>query len=163
LVNMQQLFHPMCWTDPSTRWITHLTTLTELQAIQVSSGVYVYQPNALISQAMTPAIIGQSSYDAGSKTVRPMGTLLGWPVYISEKLPTLGNTGDLNLVCPSQYGMARRAGLEVGLSEHFYFSTDRIAYRFKMRHDGRSLWRAAYLQADGSQSVSPFVTLLTHT
>jgi hypothetical protein len=161
LVNMQQLLHPMCW--PGARWITHLTTLTELQAIQVSAGVYVYQPNALISQAMQPSIIGNSSYDSGAKITRPMGSLLGWPVYISEKVPTLGNTGDLSLVCPDQYGYARRAGLEVGLSEHFYFSTDRIAYRFKMRHDGRSLWRAPYIQADGTQSVSPFVVLLTHT
>jgi HK97 family phage major capsid protein len=161
LVNMQQLLHPMCW--PNARWIGHLTTLTELQAIQVSAGVYVYQPNALISQAMTPTIIGNSTYSSGEKITRPMGTLLGWPFYISEKVPTLGNTGDLSLVCPDQYGYARRAGLEVGLSEHFFFSTDRIAYRFKMRHDGKSLWRAPYIQADGTQSVSPFVVLLTHT
>jgi hypothetical protein len=161
LVNMQQLLHPMCW--PGARWIAHITTLTELQAIQVSAGVYVYQPNALISQAMTPSITGNSSYSAGDKVYRPMGQMLGWPVYFSEKVPTLGSTGDLSLVCPDQYGYARRAGLEVGVSEHFYFSTDRIAYRFKMRHDGRSLWRSSYLQADGTQYVSPFVTLLVHT
>jgi hypothetical protein len=161
LVNMQQLFHPACWAGG--RWIAHITTLTELQAIQVSAGVYVYQPNALISQAMQPSIIGQSSYSGGEKIYRPMGTMLGWPVYFSEKVPTLGNTGDLSLVCPDQYGYARRAGLEVGLSEHFYFSTDRIAFRFKQRHDGKSLWRAPYTQADGTQLVSPFVTLLVHT
>ncbi len=161
LVNMQQLLHPACWMGA--RWIAHITTLTELQAIQVSAGVYVYQPNALISQAMTPSITAGSSYSAGEKIYRPMGQMLGFPVYFTEKVPVLGSTGDLNLVCPDQYGYARRAGLEVGLSEHFFFSTDRIAFRFKKRHDGKSLWRGPYQQLDGTQSVSPFVTLLTHT
>ncbi len=161
LVNMQQLLHPMCW--PGARWIAHITTLTELQAIQVSAGVYVYQPNALISQAMTPSMMQGSTYSSGEKIYRPMGQMLGWPVYFTEKVPVLGSTGDLNLVCPDQYGYARRAGLEVGLSEHFYFSTDRIAFRFKKRHDGKSLWRAPYTQLDGTQKVSPFVTLLVHT
>ncbi len=91
---------------------------------------------------------------------RPMGDLLGFPVYFSEKVAVLGSTGDLNLVAPSQYGYARRSGMEVAVSEHFYFDTDRIAYRMKQRHDGKSLWRAPYIQADGSSTnVAPFVML----
>ncbi len=160
LVNMEQLLHPACWMGA--RWIAHITTLTELQAIQVSAGVYVYQPNALISQAMAPSVANQFT-SGGDKVFRAMGSMLGFPVYFTEKVSTLGNTGDLSLVCPDQYGYARRAGLEVGLSEHFFFSTDRIAFRFKKRHDGKSLWRAPYQQADGTTTVSPFVTLLVHT
>ena len=51
------------------------------------------------------------------------------------------------------------------MSEHYYFLNDLIAYRFKQRHDMKSLWRAPYIQADniatpgsGTQ-VSPFVIL----
>ena len=53
--------------------------------------------------------------------------------------------------------------MEIGVSEHFYFSTDKIAYRFKKRHDGKSLWRAPYQDASAVTTggtpwmVSPFI------
>jgi HK97 family phage major capsid protein len=163
LVWMMSHLAPMCWMDAI--WLTNITTLTWLVAIKNHAGNYVYQPNALISQAQRPSLIGGSSLSEAEMVAAPMGTMLGWPVYITEKVPILGTTGDLSLVCPYQYGDATKAGLEVGVSEHFYFSTDRIAYRFKMRHYGKSLWRAPYIQADnlttpgsGTQ-VSPFVIL----
>jgi len=35
-----------------------------------------------------------------------------------------------------------------------------VAYRFKIRHDMKPLWRAPYQQADGSSTqVAPFVIL----
>jgi len=158
LVGMLKQLHPSCWTNA--RWITNVTTVTELTAIQASAGVYVYQPNALISQAMAPAVIDKTTVDKAGLVHRPQGTLLGFPLYFTEKVPTLGTQGDLSLVDPSQYGYAKRQGLEIGLSEHFLFDTDQIAYRFKLRHDGKSLWRAPYQQADGSSTkVSPFVIL----
>ena len=158
LVNMMQSLHAMCWMGA--RWITNVTNINWLLNIQSASGTFVYVPNALVSQAQKPSIIGNSSYDAGAKVTRPMGTMLGWPVYFTEKVPTQTYANTISLVCPDQYGFARRVGLEVGLSEHFFFSTDRIAYRFKKRHDGKSLWRAPYTQADGSLTqTSPFVTL----
>ena len=109
---------------------------------------------------MQPSIIGQSSVDNAALVTRPAGTLFGFPLYVSEKVPVLGTAGDISLVDPSQYGYAKRQGLEVGLSEHFLFDTDQIAYRFKLRHDAKSLWRAPYTQADGkSTKVSPFIIL----
>ena len=122
---------------------------------------YVFQPNALISQAMKLSAMEKSLGGRGAELMhRPMGDLLGFPVYFSEKVPTLGLTGDLSLVAPSQFGVARREGLEMGVSEHFYFSTDLVAYRGKLRHDMKPLWRAPYQQADGSNTqVSPFVIL----
>lgn len=153
----------MCWQN--SRFIANVTTLPDLLAIKNHAGNYVFQPNALVTQAMLASIMGGTKVDEAALTAAPMGTLLGFPVYFSEKVPTLGNTGDLSLVCPYQYGDATRSGVEMGVSDQFYFSTDRIAYRVKMRHYGRSLWRAPYTQADnlttpasGTQ-VSPFILL----
>lgn len=158
LVGMLSKLHPAFWT--SARWVTNVTTVTELVAIQSTAGTFVYNPNALISQAMGSSILADSNYDQAANTFRGAGQLLGLPVYFSEKVPALGNQGDLSLVAPSQYGVARRQGLEVGLSEHFLFDTDLIAYRFKMRHDMKGLWRGPYVQADGSSTkVSPFILL----
>lgn len=158
VVGMMAKLHPQCWGGA--RWLTHSTCLPDLVALTNSAGNLVYQPNTQISQAMTPTIIGQSTYDRAAKIARPQGILEGIPVYITEKVSALGAQGDLNLVCPSEYGMARREGLEVGLSEHFYFDTDRIAMRFKKRHDGKSLWRGPYTQLNGTTKTSPFVQLV---
>lgn len=156
IVGMMAKLHPMCWGGA--RWLSNVTAMPDLVAVKNHAGALVYQPNTLISQVQGPTVTSDFSSSGG--TYRAQGNLMGFPIYFTEKVPALGSAGDLNLVCPSQYGIARRAGLEVGLSEHFYFNTDRIAYRFKMRHDGHSLWRAPYTQADGSSTqVGPFVTL----
>jgi HK97 family phage major capsid protein len=159
---MVSVLHSSCWNRA--RFIVNTTTIPKLMAIKDGGGTYVYNPNALISQAMQPSIIGQSSVDSAALVTRPVGSLLGFPLYVSEKVPVLGTQGDISLVDPSQYGYAKRQGLEVGLSEHFLFDTDQIAYRFKLRHDAKSLWRAPYTQADGgSTKVSPFVALKAHS
>ena len=155
---MVSRLHSASWNRA--RFIANTTTIPYLMALKSLNATFVYQPNALISQAMQPSIIGQSSVDNAALVTRPAGTLLGFPLYVSEKVPVLGTAGDLSLVDPTQYGYAKRQGLEVGLSEHFLFDTDQIAYRFKLRHDAKSLWRAPYQQADGSSTkVSPFIML----
>jgi HK97 family phage major capsid protein len=154
---MLSVLHPSCWKDAF--WVTNVTTMTDLLAIKNSGGTYVYQPNALISQAMVPTF--KDSITTGGYKFRAGGQMLGFPVKFSEKVPILGTAGDLTLIHPKSYGIAQRSGLEVGMSEHFLFDTDTIAFRFKMRNDARPLWRAAYQQADGSNtSVSPFIQLV---
>lgn len=159
LTTMISKASPMVWND--LRWITNITTIPYLAILQDHNGTYVFQPNALINQAMELSIMAKSVGGDGAELMhRPMGTLLGFPVYFSEKVPTLGNTGDLSLVAPRQFGVASRSGLEIAVSEHFYFSTDLIAYRLKRRHDMKPLWRGPYQQADGSSTnVAPFVIL----
>ena len=158
LTSMISAVSPMVWDD--LRWITNITTFPQLSILNDGTN-YVFQPNALISQAMKLSAMDKSIGGRGGELMhRPMGDLLGFPLYFSEKVPTLGNTGDLALVAPSQFGVARREGLEMGVSEHFYFSSDQTAYRGKLRHDMKPLWRAPYLQADGSSTqVAPFVIL----
>jgi hypothetical protein len=164
LTSMISAASPMVWDD--LRWITNVTAIPQLAILKDNNGTYVFQPNALINQAMQLSIMDKSMGGRGAELMhRPMGTLLGFPVYFTEKVATLGNTGDLSLVAPSQYGLAERSGLEIAVSEHFFFNQDLIAYRFKRRHDGKMLWRAPYTQSDnilapgsGTQ-VSPVVIL----
>ncbi len=155
---MLSKLHPSCWRDSF--WVTNVTTTPDLQAIQNAANAYVYQPNSLLSQAMIPSVRDKLEMDGFKFSAG--GTLMGLPLKFSEKVPVLGATSDITLIHPKSYGIAQRAGLEVGLSEHFLFDTDRIAYRFKMRNDARSLWRAPYTQADGSNTqVAPFISLAT--
>lgn len=148
----------MCW--PNIRWIANVTTFPQLYILRDKNGNAVFQPNALIDQAMVLSIMKGSTVDEAELVSRPMGVLMGKPLYLTEKVPVLGTTGDISLACPYQYGDATRAGLEFMVSDQVYFLQDEIAYRGKMRHYGRALWKAAYQQADGSNTlVSPFVIL----
>jgi HK97 family phage major capsid protein len=60
------------------------------------------------------------SIDQGAVKV-PLWKLLGLPVQITEKLPTLGTKGDLMLIDPSLYVIGDRQMLEVAASEHVNF------------------------------------------
>lgn len=160
LVTMMSQFATMYWKKG--RWLANVTTLPQLYVVTYggASAVPLFQPNALISQDMILSIMAGSKVDEAKLISAPMGTLLGMPIYFTEKLPTLGHTGDICLVAPDAYGDATRGGIEMAVSEHYAFNVDEIYYRAKMRHFGRSLWPAPYQQADGSTTnISPFTYL----
>ncbi len=151
LMNMQMQIHPAFWREMY--WITNAAqTLIQLSSIKNNAGNYVYQPNSLVGQWMPPSIMGEGT-PYNQLTWRAEGKLQGKPVLFSEKLPQLGSTGDLILVNPRYaYGVATRSGLEMGMSEHFLFSTDQIAVRWKLRNDAKPRMRGPYVQSDGGKT-----------
>ncbi len=158
LTTMISKVSPMVWDNLC--WIANITTFPQLSILSDGTN-YVFQPNALISQVMKLSAMDRSQGGRGAEMMhRPMGDLLGFPLYFSEKVPVLGSTGDLSLVAPSQYGDAARSGMEVAVSEHFFFDTDLVAYRMKERYDGKALWRAPYQQADGSNTTVSWAVML---
>jgi HK97 family phage major capsid protein len=145
----------------SAMWIAHQSCFTELCTIKYGSGTPAFLPNASIGQdSAFTAISGGSSNDARFVT---QGTLFGKPIrFTTDKLEFLGTPGDIMLVDASSYGVAMRQGVEIGVSEHFSFDTDQIAYRYKVRNDGKSLWTGPYSSTSPSGTVfktSPFVQL----
>ena len=152
---MMKQIHSSCYRG--LRWVANTQTLDQLVSIKNHAGTYVYQPNAMITQAMEPTVM------AGSVPSQYRGVLIGIPVFLTEKVPTLGTKGDLSLIHPQSYGVATRSGLEVAISEHFLFDTDTVAFRFKVRNDAKPLWRAPYIQSDGGNTtgskVGPFSIL----
>jgi HK97 family phage major capsid protein len=160
LVDLQAMlakFDMSCLKDAM--FIAHQSTYGQLLAIRDGSNL-AFQPNSLITQAaMFSTIAGTKS--AGMK-YQAAGTLLGLPIrFTTEKLETSG-VGDIMLIAPSQYGVANRSGVEVAVSEQFLFDTDQIAFRWKLRHDGQSLWLGPRQSISPSGTVyqtSPFVQL----
>lgn len=139
-------------------WVGNQTIYTDLMAVVNGSGNYVFQPNNQITQATMPSLIDRTT--SNGLKYAAQGTLLGLPIRFTEKLPALGTTGDLMLIDPTQYGVATRMGLEIGVSEHFQFNTDQITYRFKLRNDARPLWLGPYVSADSANTkFSPFVKI----
>ena len=88
----------------------------------------------------------------------PPATLLGKPVYFTEKCQALGTAGDIILADLGYYLIGDRQGLTIASSSHVRFTTDETAWRFVKRVDGQPWVDAVFTPAHGS-TLSPFVTL----
>ena len=149
-------------------WFCHPFTIPILEGLTSPSGAFAFVANTAITTQGPPG-----GSPAGGITFRPSGYLLGYPVFGTEKLPppstsvsdathTYGPANQLLFVDCKSYWIGRRAGLEVGLSEHFKFDTDQLAIRAKVRNDGKPGQLAPVTLADGAATanqVSAFVSI----
>ena len=99
----------------------------------------------------------------GGLSSSPYGTLMGRPMIAVEYASTLGTVGDLILADFSQYITITKGGVIAAESMHVQFLTDQMTYRWTYRVDGQPAWNAALTPANGSNTLSPFVTLATRS
>jgi HK97 family phage major capsid protein len=90
----------------------------------------------------------------------PPMTILGRPVFFSEKVSKLGDQGDISFIDWRQYLLGDRGEMRVESSAHYKFGNDVIAYRVIERADGRPWVKSPITPANGStNTLSPYVTL----
>lgn len=87
------------------------------------------------------------------------GALYNIPVVPAEYCSAAGDLGDIMLCDFSQYILADKGGLNVAESMHVRFLNAENTYRVSYRADGAPWWAAALTPANGSDTLSPFVTL----
>ena len=109
-----------------------------------------------------PVWIG-SGYSPGNTGAQlPPATILGRPVIFTEKASVLGTPGDVVFADLSYYLIGDRMAMQSMVSEHFLFSTDKIAFRIIERVDGRPWLQSAITPHNNSSStLTPFVQLAT--
>ena len=97
---------------------------------------------------------------AGGLSQKPYDTLLGKPLFYTEKLPALGDAGDIMFVDPTQYLLGAKRGLsmQTASSIHLYFDMDQTCFRFTMRYDGVCWWKSCITPKHGD-CLSPYVKL----
>src|SRR5262249_2658820 len=95
-------------------------------------------------------------------TGRPRWQLLGHAVVVSEKLPSLGTSGDILLMDLQHYLIGDRQQIEVAYSEHAAFLTNQSIWRFVSRVPGQPWLRDKVTLADASSTLAPFVALSTN-
>lgn len=88
-------------------------------------------------------------------------TILGRPIVFTEKVPTLGTLGDINLVDLGYYLIGDRQQMTAAASEHIRFNIDTQAFRIIERVDGRPWLKSAITPHKGANTLSPFVSLAT--
>ena len=79
----------------------------------------------------------------------------------TEYNSTLGTVGDIILADFGEYQMIDKGGIQSASSIHVQFVTDETVFRFVYRVDGQPKWDLPLTPFQGTNSVSPFITLAT--
>jgi HK97 family phage major capsid protein len=127
-------------------WICSIDTFPELATMALSVGTGggpVWMGNYTNPGAATPPV-----------------TILGRPVYFTEKTPALSTTGDISFVDLSYYLIGDRQMMQSASSEQYKFQNDKTAFRVIERLDGRPWIQSAITpHNNSSNTLSPFVQL----
>lgn len=130
-------------------WICSIDTFPELATMALSVGTGggpVWMGNYTNPGAATPPV-----------------TILGRPVFFTEKCGPLGTTGDINFVDLSYYLVGDRQVMQSASSEQYKFQNDKTAFRVIERVDGRPWIQSPITPHNNSTStLSPFVQLATN-
>jgi HK97 family phage major capsid protein len=125
-------------------WIANRDAFPQLATMELAvgtGGVAVYTP-------------------ANGAAGRPYDTLMGLPLVFTEHCSTVGDAGDIVLCDWSQYLVGQKsAGLKFASSVHLKFDYDQTAFKFTLRIDGQPWWKSAMTPKNGSNTLSPFVSL----
>jgi HK97 family phage major capsid protein len=132
----------------------------------IARAVWLVSPDAfpqLAQMAMTRGTDGIASpamwMTGGQAIDAPPLTLMGLPVIRTEKVPALGQAGDLSLVDMGFYLVGDRQVMQSKQSDDFKFDTDEVAFRIIERIDGRPWLQSAITPANGGATLSPIVKL----
>lgn len=90
----------------------------------------------------------------------PYGRLKGRPIIPTQAAQTLGDLGDIMLVDLKQYQTIKKTmGMRADVSMHLWFDYDVMAFRFILRIAGQPYLTAPIDPLNGTNTLSPFVTL----
>jgi HK97 family phage major capsid protein len=144
--NMSNSLMPSSWERAC--WVVHPSTWLKL--IQIGG---TGSPSFQINQPMS---------EAGWRDgIRPYGVMNGLPMYVSEKVATLGSTGDVVLMDPYMYLLGHRYDLLLDFSryEPTSYAKNQGVFRIWHRGDGQPKISGPVTLQDAKTQVSPFVLL----
>lgn len=130
----------------------------------IDTAVWLASPDTfaqLATMALTVGTGGSAIWLTDGRG-RPVLTLLGLPVLMTEKAPAaLGTQGDLNLVDLSMYLIGDYQTMTVDSSIHSKFGSDKTQIRAIARNDGRPWLQSPITPHNNSATLSPFIQLAT--
>lgn len=161
------------------------TAYSRMWPASLNSAVWLCAPDALL-QLMELAVQPIATTGGTTQTVAPPGwltamqaidypgggngdgvhyRLLGRPLIVSEKMPSVSGTttaGSLAFVDLDYYLLGDRQSMQIASSADYLFASDLMAYRVIERLDGRFWLRSAITPANGSaNTLSPLVLVDT--
>lgn len=130
----------------------------------LANAIWMLNPD-VFPQVVTMVLNNQPIWTPiGGLPNSPAGSLLGRPILLSQHCQTLGDKGDVYFVDWKMYrSITKAAGIQTATSMHLYFDADVTAFRATFRVDGQPKIASAVDPANGSNTLSPFVTLAART
>ncbi len=127
----------------------------------LSRAVWVVSPDVFPELATMALSVGTggSAIWLNNGVSGPPATILGRPVVITEKVPSLGNQGDISFVDLGYYLIGDRQALTVESSPHYRFQNGETSFKFVSRVDGRPWLKSALTPRNSGPTLSPFVQL----
>lgn len=95
----------------------------------------------------------------GNLASAPFGAILGRPIVPVEYAASLGTEGDVTFIDLSQYLLIDKGGVRGERSMHVRFLNDEMAFRWLFRVNGQPIWNSALTPYQGTNTLSPYVTL----
>lgn len=98
---------------------------------------------------------------AQAVTVDPDGTLriFGRPCLVTDACAPVGDLGDIVLIDWSRYLIGMRQDVTIKRDDSRYFDSDEVAFKLTLRLTGLPTESTATKLRDGTNTVSPYVTL----
>jgi len=143
IVNMWSRLHPPSMKNAV--WVANNECFPQLASMSMAvgaGGVPVWMP-------------------ANGVAGTPFGSLMGRPLFLTEKMLALSTAGDIGLGDFSQYLVAQKSGggLQTASSMHYHFNYDEQTFRFVLRYDGQPWWLSDLTPKRGTNTLSPFIIL----
>lgn len=131
-----------------------------MPAASMKSAVWLINNDAM-PQIMTMTLGDQPIYlPPSGLNAAPFGTLLGRPIILTQSAQTVGDKGDIAFVDWNQYNAITKAGgIDYQTSIHLFFDSGATAFRATFRVDGQPWPKNSITPKNGSNNLSPFVTL----
>ena len=138
-------------------WAGHPTMKPYILQLNDNSG-YAAGTGRLVFQPIDQGVQAEIEAPEGAMTY---GYLLGYPVFITEKVPGIGGVGDLGLYDASSYVVFQRMEIEIMVSQHVAMLNNQTAYRVTTRCDGQPMIgnHITYADNGNKSTASPFVLL----
>jgi HK97 family phage major capsid protein len=138
--------------DPDTLvYENMIKMLSRIHAGCFNNSVWVCNPSCIpqLLSLYTPTGLGGAPVNVLRES-NGGWSLLTRPVLMTEKLPAIGEKGDIILADFSQYAIGIRKELTIERSGHVYFMSDETAWRAISRVDGQGRWNKAFTPANGA-------------
>lgn len=126
-------------------WVAHIDTFPQLATMALAVGT-----------GGSAVWMGTNSHDAVGS---PPMSILGRPVIFTEKVPTVGDAGDINFVDFGYYLVGDRQSMQADTSTDYKFGNDKTAMRIIERVDGQPWLRTAITPNQGTNTLSPFIKI----
>lgn len=144
-------------------WANLVTMYSRMLPQSLSSAVWIAAHDTFpqIAQlSLSQPGIWLGGWAARDASDAPPVSIMGRPIFFTEKVPHLGVPGDISLVDLSYYLIGDRQAVAVSASEHFAFQNDQTAYRIIERVDGRPWLQTPLTPHNNSSStLSAYVGL----